>query len=108
VAFVEDPIAQGYAAGVLRAQEYGLLGVVDADTEDLVRASLSIAAPLLSEQDASPRFVALFGELVTVAALARVVNNEPPLSDVDIAEYFHSTLRFTNSWLGWRCRDEDR
>jgi hypothetical protein len=108
VAFQEDPIEQGYAAGVRRAQDFGLLATVDMSTAEAVRSSLSMAIPLLREREASPRFVALFSELVTVAALARVVNAEPPLGYTDIDEYFHSTLRFTNSWFGWLCRDEDR
>ena len=108
MAVEEDPISQGYAAGVQRVLASGLLQDVDAESEEVVQASLSIATPLLVEREASPRFAALFVELVTVAALARVANDEPPLTDADIGDFFLSTWRFTNSWFGWFCRDEDR
>jgi hypothetical protein len=104
----EDPIRRGYAAGVQRAQDEGLLAFVDRRAEETVQTALSLTVPLLRERDASRRAAALFSELVTVAALARFVNDEPPLTEADVAEYLYSTGRFTRCWFGWFCRDEDR
>lgn len=108
MAFPDDPVSQGYDRGVSLAQDFDLIEAVSPGTDNVVGQALGTARRLLSAREANERSTVLFTELVTVAALARSVNHEPTLTDMEIEEYLLSTARFTNSWFGWFCRDEDR
>ena len=97
-----DSLDRGTRAGVERAARYELTApsrVVD-ETVGYFRQTVEDdrAQTLLDQREISDRFVELFAELVAVAAIARYVNNEAPLSDGEVREYLRHTAWFENSF----------
>jgi hypothetical protein len=94
-----DPLGQGIQAGRARLERYGLATDRDGFGPEIDRA-MTITNRLLQqpETEASPRFVALFGEIVTVAVGARLSYADAPLSEDDIHQYLLHSFNFLNSF----------
>jgi hypothetical protein len=97
-----DSLDRGIRAGVERAASYELSApssVID-ETVRYFRQILDEdrARSFLEQREISDQFVELFTELVTVAAIARYVNNDAPLSDGQVREYLSQTASFENSF----------
>jgi hypothetical protein len=107
---IVDPLAVGIQAGLVRAARYNLLRTVDRrtwlippDNTALVR-SVDLAEDVLRNEAASAeggvssRFTEFFGEMVTVAALARDFYGDPPLTNEEMAAYVQLSFSFFNSF----------
>lgn len=97
-----DSLDGGIRAGVERAARYELsapLRVID-ETVRYFRQILDEdrARSFLEQREISDQFIELFAELVAVAAIARYVNNDAPLSDRQVREYLSYTASFENSF----------
>jgi hypothetical protein len=49
-------------------------------------------------EECQDRFVLLFAELATIAAVARVANQEPPLTRDDLTAFLANSIYFFNSF----------
>jgi hypothetical protein len=89
-------------AGVERAARYELSApssVIDEAVRHFQQIVDADRARLFLEQrEISDQFVELFAELVAVAAIARYVNGEAPLSDEQVRVYLGHTAMFENSF----------
>ena len=90
----EDALTAGVNAGISRISPY-----FDIERNRL----LSIEEDIRSAIDDWPfelndPFVALFAEVVTVAATARIANEERPLDTDEILAYLAHSYSFLNSW----------
>lgn len=97
-----DPLDRGIFAGVERAARYEL-SAPPSVIEDTVRYFRQIldedrARSFLDQREISDQFVELFAELAAVAAIARYVNSDAPLSDEQVREYLSQTASFENSF----------
>ena len=97
-----DPLDRGIRAGVERAGHYELSApssVID-EAVGYFRQIVDDdrAQSFLEQREISDQFVELFAELVAVAAIARHVNDEAPLSDGQVREFLSHTAWFENSF----------
>ena len=66
--------------------------------DDVLDPPSALARGALQRYEASERFSELFGELVAIAAVARYVYDDPPLTESDIDSYLQASFEFHNSW----------
>jgi hypothetical protein len=90
-----DPLSRGSRAGIERVSSYGL-----ATEPEVARGAIDTAQRLIEQQalDASDRFLELFGELIVIAAMARLTYQEPALSPEEIDSYLGHSVAFFNSF----------
>jgi len=89
-----DSVNRGFAAGIQRTTER-----FDIGPSFLPEFAPRLVAVLSKwENEAHPRFVALFAELWAVAEIARIGNNEPRLTEEDISSYLDHSSKFFNSF----------
>jgi hypothetical protein len=76
-----------------------LLSPQEQDTlPDQFREPITTARGLLRGENASGRFQELFGEMLTVAIVARDVYGDPPLSSADVETYLRQSFSWFNSF----------
>jgi hypothetical protein len=92
-----DALTRGIQAGILRAQTYRL--EVEGSPE-LIRSAFETTRDLVArnETEISDRFIELFGELVTVAVIARFTYGDDALTERDLDAYLRHSLYFHNSF----------
>jgi hypothetical protein len=90
-----DPALAGILSGTARVSRY--LGAVSGDR---ISETLNTATRLLEgrPETIAARGVEFWMETVTVAALARVFNDEEPLGYEELAHFMEDWIRFVNFW----------
>ena len=89
-----DSLNQGFAAGIQRTR--GRFDIGPSFLPDFAPRLVTVLDKW--ENEADPRFAALFAELWTVAEIARIGNKEPRLSEEEISSYLDHTSSFFNSF----------
>jgi hypothetical protein len=91
--YSRDPFAEGVWAGLARCAREGLA----APRED-IDGQLDLLRGVLAPADASERFVALFAEMATIAAVARFTYEEVPIDADQMNDYLERSFGFFNSF----------
>ncbi len=100
-----DPVDAGVNAAVERTWRYGLRIETPggapyqegAHPAELNRP-IELTRELLNQEEASPRFCEMFAEMVAVASIARHHYGDPPLSELDLADYLQHSFSIFNSF----------
>jgi hypothetical protein len=106
---VGDPFSEGVDAGVARVARYDLIpeGAAwlgwdsqnnDPEVVRILQEPVRNAAILLERSGSSQRFRELFGEMVSVATVARAYYEDQPPNDALIDQYLRESVSFFNSF----------
>jgi hypothetical protein len=93
------PTRDPYGAALARVTEGRLFdGEPDDDAQRIARRTLEEALSVLGGEE-HERYVALYGEVVAIAALARARYGEAPLARDQLEAFHEHLLGFLNSWV---------
>jgi hypothetical protein len=104
---VDDAVSAGMEAGLSRAQRFGLRFEApgemysqagDQDPLQPLIDTIDLARGMLERDEASPRFQEFFGEMLTVAAVARRAYGDDALTDSEIEDYLQRSYAWFNSF----------
>ena len=96
-----DDVKQGISMGIRQAQTEieGLDQQLDEKVFSLIHTTLNKwPSPLTT------RFVVLFSQLSTIAALSRKHYNHPELTEDDLNAYLALSILFFNSYVSFLCK----